>query len=227
MENKGDVLVGVYYRSPSQDDSTDELFYRQLGEISGSVALVLMGDFNFPDINWEYHTAVTSRSGKFLKFVEDNFLAQVLRDPTRKDALLDLLFVNREGLVGDVMWELHQTATTSDRPWAVQSPESEDHKCGNSDFAFVENEIVRDQLYQLNVHKFMGPDSIHPRVLKELAHVTAGPLLNLYQRSWESEEVSADLKLDNIILIYKKGVREDPGNYGPVSLTSVPGKIME
>ena len=54
MENKADVIVGVYCRSLSQDDSTDKLFYRQLGEISGSVALLLMGDFNFPDINWEY-----------------------------------------------------------------------------------------------------------------------------------------------------------------------------
>ena len=52
MENKGNVIVGVYYGSPSQDVSTDELFYRQLGEISGP-ALVLMGDFNFPDIIWE------------------------------------------------------------------------------------------------------------------------------------------------------------------------------
>ncbi|XP_040977464.1 uncharacterized protein LOC121232961 [Aquila chrysaetos chrysaetos] len=103
MENKGEVVVGVYYRSPSQDVSTDGLFYRQLGEISGSVALVLMGDFNCPDITWEYHTAVTSRSWKFLKSVGDNFLSQVLREPTRKDALLDLLFVNREGIVGDVL----------------------------------------------------------------------------------------------------------------------------
>ena len=104
IENKGDVVVSVYCRSPSQDIiSTDELFFRHLGEISGSVALVLMGGFNIPDINWEHHTAVMSKSWKFLKFVGDNFLSQVLSEPARKDALLGLLFVNREGLVGDVM----------------------------------------------------------------------------------------------------------------------------
>ncbi|KAK4818852.1 hypothetical protein QYF61_020071 [Mycteria americana] len=50
IENKGDIVVGVYYRSPSQAVSTDELSYRQLGEISGLGALVLMGYFNFPDM---------------------------------------------------------------------------------------------------------------------------------------------------------------------------------
>jgi len=43
-----------------------------------------------------------NKSGKFLKFVGSNFLLQVLSDLTRKDALLGLLFVNTEGLVGDV-----------------------------------------------------------------------------------------------------------------------------
>ncbi|KAK4811079.1 hypothetical protein QYF61_016365 [Mycteria americana] len=72
----------------------------------------------------------------------------------------------------------------------------------------------------------MGPDGIHPRVLKELANVTAAPLSIIYQRSWESGEVPADWKLANVIPIYKKGMREDPGNYRPVSLNSVPRKIM-
>ena len=35
--------------------------------------------------------------------VEDNFFVQVLRELTRKGALLDLLFVNRKGLVGKVV----------------------------------------------------------------------------------------------------------------------------
>ncbi|KAK4823199.1 hypothetical protein QYF61_027208 [Mycteria americana] len=116
---------------------------------------------------------------------------------------------------------------TTDTPWAARSPESEDHECGNSDFPFVDAEIVRDQLYQLNVLKSMCPDGIHPRALKELVDVMAGPLSIIYQRSWESGEVPADWKLASVIPIYKKGMREDPGNYRPVSLTSVPGKTME
>ncbi|KAK4810727.1 hypothetical protein QYF61_007701 [Mycteria americana] len=87
------------------------------------------------------------------------------------------------------------------------------HLDDNGDFPFVDAEIVRDQLYQLNVHKSMGPDGIHPRVLKELADVMAGPLSIIYQRSWESGEVPADWKTANVIPIYKKGVREDQGNY--------------
>ena len=37
-----------------------------------------------------------------MKHLDDNFLVQVLREPTRKGALLDLLLENREGLVGAV-----------------------------------------------------------------------------------------------------------------------------
>jgi len=87
--------------------------------------------------------------------------------------------------------------------------------------------VVRDHLYQMNVHKFIGPDGIHLQVLKELADVMAGPVSIIYQRSWESGEVPADWKLTNVIPIYRECVREDPGNYRPVSLTSLPGKIME
>lgn len=57
-----------------RDDDINELFCRQLGKILALVALFIMGDFKFPDINWDYHTAV---SGKFPKHVEDDFMSQV------------------------------------------------------------------------------------------------------------------------------------------------------
>jgi len=62
-----------------------------------------MEDFNLPDICWKYNTAERKQSRRFPKCVEDNFLMPLVREPTRGGALLDLLFTNREGLVGDVV----------------------------------------------------------------------------------------------------------------------------
>ncbi|CAM5151080.1 unnamed protein product [Eretmochelys imbricata] len=91
----------------------------------------------------------------------------------------------------------------------------------------VEKEVVRDYLEKLDVHKSMGPDELHPRVLKELAAVIAEPLAIIFENPWRTGEVPDDWKKANVVPIFKKGKKEDPGNYRPVSLTSVPGKIME
>lgn len=45
-----DIIVGVYYRSPDQENEVNEAFNKQLGVASQSCALVLMKDFNHPDI---------------------------------------------------------------------------------------------------------------------------------------------------------------------------------
>ncbi|GAB0184141.1 hypothetical protein GRJ2_000879400 [Grus japonensis] len=98
----GDITVGVCYRPPDQGDGADEALYRQIGAASRSQALVLMGDFNHPDICWRDDAAEHKQSRKFLECVDDNFLLQVIEEPTRRGAMLDLILTNKEGLVGDV-----------------------------------------------------------------------------------------------------------------------------
>jgi len=62
-----------------------------------------MGDFNLPDSCWKYNTAERKQSRRFLECVEDNFLTQLISEPIRGGASLDLLFIKREGLLGDVV----------------------------------------------------------------------------------------------------------------------------
>ncbi|XP_071892066.1 uncharacterized protein [Anas platyrhynchos] len=418
-DNKASVLVGVCYRLLNQDEETDEEFHRQLTEVAKSTALVLVGDFNFPDISWKHNTAQRKQSRRFLESVEDSFLMQLVSETTRGGAPLDLLFTNREGLVEDVVvgnclgqsdhemveftilgkarkgtgktavldfrradfvllrtlvgrvsWEAvlkgrgvqegwvlfrreilmaqersvptcPKTNWWGRRPawlnrelwleirrkkrvynlWKSGQATREDYKdfvrlcrdkirkarahlelnlatavkdnkkcfykyintkrrtkenlhplldaggnlvtrdeekaevlnafftsvfrgntgCsldtqypelvegdGEQDVALtLHEELVGDLVRHLDVHKSMGPDGIHPRVRRELAEELAKPLSINYQQSWLSGEVPVDWRLANMTPIYKKGRRADPGNYRPVSLTSVPGKLME
>ena len=54
------------------------------------------------------------------------------------------------------------------------------------------NEIVLDLLRKPDAHKSMGPDGLHPRVLKELADVVAKPLFVIIWQSWLTGDVLVD-----------------------------------
>ncbi|GAB0179510.1 mitochondrial enolase superfamily member 1 [Grus japonensis] len=87
--------------------------------------------------------------------------------------------------------------------------------------------MVSDLLHHLDTHKSMGLDGIHSKILRELAKVLTKPLSIIYQQSWLTGEVPVDWRLANAMPIQKKDWKQDLGNYRPVSLTSVQGKVME
>ena len=91
----------------------------------------------------------------------------------------------------------------------------------------VTEEGVLKMLQSLDPYKACGNDNIHPRVLRELAVYIAPILTTIYNSSLETGEIPQDWRDANVCPIYKKGNHYDPANYRPVSLTSVPCKILE
>jgi len=49
----------------------------------------------------------------------------------------------------------------------------------------------------------------------------------IFEKLWLLREVPEAWKKANVTLIFKKAKKEDPGNYRPVRLTSVPGEMID
>jgi len=105
-----------------------------------------------------------------------------------------------------------------------QPPTLEDRDGEQLKPPIIQEEAVNDLLCHLDSYMSMGPDGIHLRVLRELAEELAKPLSII---DLPTGEVPDDCGITRVLLIYKKGRNNDPRNYRPVSLTSVPSKIME
>jgi hypothetical protein len=86
---------------------------------------------------------------------------------------------------------------------------------------------VRNKIQKLKPDSAAGPDEIGPKLLQELESVLSTPLASIFRESINTGEVPEDWKRANVTPIFKKGSKSDPGNYRPVSLTSVCCKLLE
>ena len=91
----------------------------------------------------------------------------------------------------------------------------------------VDIDKVKKILLGLNPTKSCGPDECHPRMLKETADILSGPIHQLFTKSLQSGTLPKQWKEANVTCIFKKGDKSSPGNYRPVSLTSVLCKSLE
>ena len=98
---------------------------------------------------------------------------------------------------------------------------------GNLSRIVISEDVVLDVLSHLDPCSAMGPDGIHPRVLKECSTALAYPLSLLFKESLEQSVVPLKWKHSLIVPIFKKGSRFVPLNYRPISLTSTPCKSLE
>ena len=78
-----------------------------------------------------------------------------------------------------------------------------------------------------NKNKSIGPHSIPAWVLKDCRNVMAEPLCYLINAFIIEGKYPNHLKHALVTPIYKKGDREDPCNYRPISITPALSKIFE
>ena len=75
--------------------------------------------------------------------------------------------------------------------------------------------------------KSPGPDGIHNKLLIEICDFICEPLSQLFNKSIATGTVPAEWKLAHVTPIFKSGDKHDPGNYRPVSLTSICSRLLE
>ena len=93
--------------------------------------------------------------------------------------------------------------------------------------ARITAEKVKRKVKRLRSGSAAGPDGVGPQLLQKLIESLDRPLAAIMQKSLDSGVVPRDWRTANVTPIFKKGSRSAPGNYRPVSLTSVCCKVME
>lgn len=107
------LILGVCYRPPSSPPNFCESFHDCLNQITvrfPGATVILLGDFNFPDIQWsdayQCSVATSSESLHFSAICSDFGLSQLVQYPTRvtstSSSLLDLVFTSSPDLVSPI-----------------------------------------------------------------------------------------------------------------------------
>lgn len=110
--NKNERLTfGTVYRPPNQTEQNDIQMLEDINATIKNQGTILVGDFNYPGINWNQHTSDTEGE-KLLNFIDDKFYSQKVDKPTRGNNFLDLVICSDEDLIGKL--EVGDKFSTSD-----------------------------------------------------------------------------------------------------------------
>ena len=99
--NGESTLVGVCYRPPDSTQINDKALYSLINKVGQEQNVVIMGDFNFSELDWGKMESI-DYSHPFLECIGDNFMSQLVDEPTRGSNYLDLVLTSDEDLVQEV-----------------------------------------------------------------------------------------------------------------------------
>jgi len=122
--------------------------------------------------------------------------------------------------------EYFSSVFTVENDLSSPEPGVSHHGRGMDSFRCTVGEVSK-KIDKLDRSKAPGRDGFLPRVLKEVRDEISPHLTTIFNRSLETGVVPQDWREANVTPLFKKGNASKPGNYRPVSLTSVVGKLLE
>ena len=99
--SKCDVKIGVCYKGPNAERKEIENLYKTIREHTLKDTII-MGDFNFRDIDWKFMEGTSGEANEFMNLIDDCFLTQHVMEATRGNNILDLVLSTESGMVEDV-----------------------------------------------------------------------------------------------------------------------------
>ena len=91
----------------------------------------------------------------------------------------------------------------------------------------ITEDKIKTKIRELKENGAPGPDGISAKILKLAISQLSKPLCHIFKLSLSTGKVPADWRHAKVSPIYKKGTKGEAGNYRPVSLTSIPCRILE
>ena len=88
--------IAVYRPPDTPLEDSAQLFDKLYTYIENTKFFTVLGDFNFPDIDWENYIATTPASREFISFCLKSGLHQLVNFPTRNNHILDLILCSDE-----------------------------------------------------------------------------------------------------------------------------------
>ena len=152
------LRVGVFYRPPNSSVALDKAICDEITKgVSNSGRSLVMGDFNLS--GWGKGVgSVPAAHQNFVNCFEENFLHQLLTEPTRGDEILDFILTSDSDLVGTL--RVGEALGNSDHNVIrfTLSVEYED-KCNNAaipDFAKGDYDRFREFLRSIHWERALG-----------------------------------------------------------------------
>ena len=148
-------------------------------------------------------------------------ISQAIRSISRTDG--KLVFNANE--IADILNQHFESVFDKSAP-ILQRPFQSLTNSKIEDIKFTEK-FLKELIEKLDQNKSQGCDRVNPRVLRECASEWTTPLKLIFELSLSSGTVPKAWREANVTPIFKKGLATDPANYRPISLTSIPCKLLE